>query len=129
MKKFALALSIISYISFSQSVFAADNSLCPGGNFNGLCNLNPGSTVGQFINLIFVLAVIVALLYLIYGGFRWLTSTGDKTAVQNAREHIVAAIVGLVIIFISYFVLNILIQFFIPGFQISNFQIPNVNNS
>lgn len=126
MKKVALALSTLSYLSFTQFAFA--DTLCPSNaTFNGLCNLTPGKTVGQFINLIFVIAVIVALLYLIWGGFRWLTSSGDKTGVQNAREHIVAAIVGLVIIFISYFLLNILIQFFIPGFNFSDFQIPNVS--
>ncbi|MBI3985278.1 MAG: hypothetical protein HY344_05090, partial [Candidatus Levybacteria bacterium] len=79
------------------------------------------------INLIFILSVIVALLYLIWGGFKWLTSGGDKTAVQGAREHIVAAIVGLVIIFLSYFILNFIVGFFIPGFSLANFELPNLN--
>jgi len=60
-----------------------------------------GGIIGSVVQLIFVIAVVVALLYLIYGGFRWLISTGDKGKVSEAREHIVAAIIGLVVIFLA----------------------------
>ncbi len=99
------------------------------GYFKVLCdNLNIGQLIVGFINLIFILSVIVALLYLIWGGFKWLTSGGDKTAVQGAREHIVAAIVGLIVIFLSYFILNFIIGFFIPGFQLNQFVLPTLSN-
>lgn len=126
MKKIVLAVSTASYLLLAPSAFA--DTLCPNNsNFSILCNLQLGRSVGNLINLIFIIAVVAALLYLVYGGFRWLTSTGDKANVAAAREHIVAAIIGLVIIFLSYFVLNILIAFFIPGFSLSTFNIPNIN--
>jgi len=62
---------------------------------------------------------------LIFGGFKWLTSGGDKGAVQAAREHIIAAIIGLVIIFLSYFILNILLQFFL-GVNLGTFTFPTI---
>ena len=84
--------------------------------------------VGAAIQLVFVIAVIAALFYLIYGGFRWLISTGDKSKVAEAREHIIAAIIGLVVIFLAYFIINLLLQFFNIG-TLSNLNIPNVNLS
>ncbi len=118
MKKIIALLSPAIYLSLTTSAFAA-NSICdsnPATNqFSALCNLTSasfGGLVGSLIQLIFIIAVVVALLYLVYGGFRWLVSGGDKTQVGAAREHIVAAIIGLVIIFLSYFILNLLLTFF-----------------
>ena len=120
----ALSLTTASFLTLAPSAFAA-NTLCPNasGPFNGLCNQTIGTLIGPLVSLIFVVAVVAALLYLVYGGFKWLTSGGDKAAVAGAREHIIAAIIGLVIIFLSYFILSILVQFFIPNFNFSNFSI------
>lgn len=113
-----------------QQVVTAKQTLCATkGNFKVLCdNLDIGRLIVGLINLIFILSVVVALLYLIWGGFKWLTSGGDKTAVQGAREHLVAAIVGLVVIFLSYFILNFVVGFFIPGFHLNEFVLPTLNN-
>lgn len=43
---------------------------------------------------------------LIYGGFRFLTSTGNPAAIKDARDQILAGFLGLVIIFGSYVILN-----------------------
>jgi len=121
--------SAIGFLSFAPYSFAAKESLCSEkGQFKALCDPQIGDIIVGLINLIFILSVIVALLYLIWGGFKWLTSGGDKTAVQGAREHIVAAIVGLVVIFMSYFILNFIVGFFLPGFSLRNFTIPSVTN-
>lgn len=110
------ALSLGTYLSLVRPAFAI--SPCPQGDFAVLCNFEAGDVVGGLVTLLFIAAIIVALFYLIWGGFKWLTSGGDKGAVQQAREHIVAAIIGLVVIFLSYFILNILLQFFL-GVDIS----------
>lgn len=125
MKKiFAAITPAVGFLTLAPFAFA--ETLCPKGDFVGLCSLKIDTLVGPLIQLIFILAVLVALLYLIWGGFKWLTSGGDKQAVQTAREHIIAAIIGLVVIFLSYFILNILIGFFIPGFSLSSFVLPNI---
>ena len=114
----------------SDDTIGANQTLCATeGDFSVLCqNLNIGELIVGLINLIFILSVVVALLYLIWGGFKWLTSGGDKTAVQGAREHLVAAIVGLVVIFLSYFILNFVVGFFIPDFQLNQFKLPTLAN-
>lgn len=119
MKKItALALPLFSYLSFSLPALAATGPIqiqpCTG-NFTALCTLgtgNIGSIVNAVITLMFVVAVLVALAFLIWGGIKWITSGGDKAGVEAARNQIVAALVGLVIVFLSYFLLNFLMRFF-----------------
>ncbi len=127
-KAFALLTPVVAFLSFVPAAAAAETqTLCSEtGRFAALCNPKIEDIILGLINLIFILSVVVALLYLIWGGFKWLTSGGDKTAVQGAREHIVAAIVGLVIIFMSYFILNFIVQFFLPGFSLDKFTLPNI---
>ncbi|HUD09924.1 MAG TPA: hypothetical protein VMR77_03950 [Patescibacteria group bacterium] len=129
MKKYLILLSPIAYLSLASSAFAQTKigSPCGSGEFNALCNLSVGDIgglIGSLIQFIFVIAVLVTLIFLIYGGFRWLVSSGDKTQVQAAREHIVAAIIGLVIVFLSYFLLTILLGFF--GVDLKNLTIPKI---
>jgi len=130
MKKIALILPLISYLTLAPIALAADLNACdPNGQFNKLCKLtsgNFGNIVGSAIQLVFVIAVVAALFYLVYGGFRWLISTGDKAKVTEAREHIIAAIIGLVVVFLAYFIINIILGFFI-GTSITNLNIPTLN--
>ena len=74
--------------------------------FSTLCNLtsdNFGPVVSTAINLIFVLAVVIAVLYLIFGGIKWIMSRGNKEEVESARNHIVASVVGLIVVFLAFF--------------------------
>jgi len=66
----------------------------------------------NLILLTFILVIILALFFLIWGGIKWVTSSGDKTKVQAARNTMVYAIIGLVIVFLSYFVINVITTFF-----------------
>lgn len=127
MKKTLAALSTAAtYLTLAPHAFGA--TLCPSGasDFAGLCTVSITGIIGPLINLIFIIAVIAALLYLVFGGFKWLTSGGDKQSVASAREHIIAAIIGLVIIFLSYFILQIVVGFFVPNFTFSNFSLPTI---
>ncbi len=128
MKKYLALLSPIAYLSLASPALAQPiGNPCGSGQFNALCNLTAGSLgglVGSLLQLVFVAAIIVALFFLIYGGFRWLVSSGDKAQVAAAREHIVAAIIGLVVIFLSYFILSVLLGFF--GVSLSNLSIPKI---
>jgi len=132
MKKLAVIISLASYFTIAPTALATEalNACDKNGQFNVLCNLtagNFGGIVGSAISLLFVIAVVVALFYLVYGGFRWLISTGDKGKVTEAREHIVAAIIGLVVIFLAYFIINILLQFFLgAGTNIGTLTIPTL---
>ena len=46
---------------------------------------------------------------LIYGGIRYVLSSGDSGAVQNAKNTIMYAIIGLVIAILAYAIVNFVI--------------------
>ena len=50
----------------------------------------------------------IAVLMLIWGGFRYLTSSGKSDATKDAKNTILYAIIGIVIILLSYAIVNTL---------------------
>ena len=132
MKKFlALPIAAASVLGLAVPAFADTTvSTCPPGQFGGLCNLSfSGGLIGNLITFAFVIAIVLALAWLIYGGIRWILSQGDKGKVDSARQHIIAALIGLIIVFLSYFLLNIVLTFFGISGGIRSLQIPNITSS
>ena len=130
-KLIAILLTAGSYLSFAASAFAGGTNVnpCPqSGQFTKLCNLNAnniGAIIGAAVEFILIIAVIIALFFLILGGIRWITSGGDKAKVESARGTIIAAIIGLVIAFLAFFVLSLALSFF--GLSFTNLQLPKVS--
>ncbi len=50
------------------------------------------------VSFLLLIAFILAFFYLILGGISWLTSGGDKANIETARNKIIAAILGLIIV-------------------------------
>lgn len=72
--------------------------------------------IGNIINIVLGFLGVLLLVYLIYAGFLWMTSS-DSKGPEKAKEMIRNAIIGLIII--------------VSSFAISNFvltQLPNVTN-
>lgn len=57
-----------------------------------------GQIVSTLLPAILILGGMVALLFLIWGGFRYMTAQGDPKAISAARGTIVSAIIGLVLL-------------------------------
>lgn len=53
------------------------------------------------IRFFFVIAGIAALIMMLWGALAWVTSGGEKEGVQAARDKIVAAIVGVLLIVVA----------------------------
>lgn len=125
-KVFASVATIASGLALAPIAFAQSSvNACPSGSFNVLCNLDIQKLITNGINLIFVVAALLALVFLIIGGVKWLTSQGEKEGVNKARETIVASIVGLVIIFLSYLIINFILQLFV-NVSLSNLSFPKL---
>lgn len=131
MKKLsALVLTASVYLTTAFPASAQiSGSICPNEpnaqgvmNFNPLCGLMLGNNIiGNIINIAFIIVVLIALVFLIYGAIKWITSGGDKSGVEAARNMIVAAVVGLVIAFLSYFILQLVFSLFGLDFASGNF--------
>lgn len=118
------------YLLAAKAIFAADVPIVLKPPAGSIKEDVPFEKLPQFIvTLLFVLGIIFAISYLVYGGIRWVMSKGDKTKVEEARNHIVAALVGLVIVAAAFFFVNG-IFFFLTGhtFDLSSLCIPNLTN-
>lgn len=70
-----------------------------------------GKLISGLIGIAMLLAALAVFIYLIWGGFEWITSGGDKTGVENARNKITAALIGLVIVASAWAIMR-MIEFF-----------------
>ena len=70
-------------------------------------------TIARIIRTAMSLLGIIAVLIILYGGFKWMTSGGSDEAVGDAKKIITAGVIGLIIILTAYaiasFVINSLV--------------------
>jgi len=71
--------------------------------------------IGRVIRALLGLSGTLALLMFVYGGFFWLTSGGEKDKIEKGKKTIVWAVIGLGFIFISYTLVNTLLNAIITG--------------
>lgn len=71
-----------------------------------------GSLISALVGALLVVSALLAFFFLILGGIQWITSGGDKTGMEAARNKITHAIVGLVIVGAAWAIM-ILIQNFL----------------
>lgn len=70
-----------------------------------------GNLLAGIIGVMLVIATLLTLLQLFQGGLEWITSGGDKTGLENARNRILNALIGLLIIFVAWAVYIMILQF------------------
>lgn len=75
-------------------------------------NLTLASLIASLINAAILISALAVLIYLILGGFQWLTSGGDKGKTEQARNKITSALIGLLIVLGSWAIYNLILQFF-----------------
>lgn len=127
--KKSLAAIIASAATFGAALpaYAQAIETCPEGQFSALCGIGPdkvGTVIQTAVTIILIIAVVIALFFLIWGGVRWITSGGDKGKVEGARNTIVAAIIGLIIAFLAYFILQVVLGFF--GLSLTTLELPKI---
>ncbi len=102
---------------------ASDINLQPGGQFAQLGSLTIGGIVSGLIRFVLVVAALVFFFILVIGGIRWIASGGDKAQTEAARNQITAALVGLVIVFAAWAIVQLINTFF--GINIFELSIPS----
>ena len=128
MKKIiATTTGILSPFVLALPAFAQTTiNPCPTGlTGQTFCSLQAdsfGKVVSNIIQVLVVLAVIIAVIFLVWGGIKWILSGGDKAKVESARNTIIGGIVGLVLVFLAYFIIGVIANLF--GININNLQLP-----
>ncbi|MDR2336834.1 MAG: pilin [Candidatus Nomurabacteria bacterium] len=69
-----------------------------------------GGVFTQITNTILVIVGIISVFMLIFGGLRYILSGGDSKKVVDAKNTIMYAIIGLIIVMLSYAIVNFVIK-------------------
>jgi hypothetical protein len=92
--------------------FSDLRSVFPSGSILNNRGLTVGQIVTKFLPYLFVVAGLILMFYLIMGGFGLMTSGGDPKKVQSAQGKITSAVVGFFIIFVAYWITQLLQSIF-----------------
>jgi hypothetical protein len=84
-----------------------------------------GGIISGIVGLVLILGFILTLAYFLMGGMQWITSQGDKNALESARGKITNALIGLVIVASAYAVFKLVGNFF--GITLPNIKIPTIS--
>lgn len=82
-----------------------------------------GQLVSNLADGMLLFAFILAFMYLLVGGFSWITSGGDKANLESARNKIIHAIIGVIVIASVWAMITLLGKFL--GLDIQKLPIPS----
>ncbi|OGE74005.1 MAG: hypothetical protein A3I07_03765 [Candidatus Doudnabacteria bacterium RIFCSPLOWO2_02_FULL_42_9] len=89
------------------------NPQCTG---TGLpCQTSITDFIMNIINIALTVAGLIAVLFLIIGGFRYITSAGNEETAENAKKIIINAIIGIVIIILSFVIVRVISEALVRG--------------
>ncbi len=108
-KIIGLLLSVSLGIMISSTINAAPYNFETDGGASAMKdNLGyndvktPEAYIGQLLLLVFSFVGLVFFILIIYAGIQWMTAQGNSSQVEKAKDAIIKAIVGLVIVMASY---------------------------
>lgn len=78
----------------------------------GFWALGLNALLNNLAQFFLVVAVAVAIFFIIFGGVKWATAGGDKEALGSAQKIITSAIIGLIIVFAAWAIINLIKAFF-----------------
>ena len=81
-----------------------------GGSCDDTAGKKVGSVVETIVNLLSAIVGIAAVIMIIISGFRYITSGGESAAVSGAKNTLIYAIVGLVIVALAQFIVRFVLN-------------------
>jgi hypothetical protein len=120
----SLSLMLVMPLGFAAPAMAQtaqdqiNNGLCTGSNLQFTDNPGACSTAGvdattqinnivhTIVNLLSAIVGIVAVIMIIVGGFRYITSGGNDASVTAAKNTILYAIIGLVVVALAQIIVR-----------------------
>lgn len=71
-----------------------------------------GSLIQTIVGVLFAVGAITFFFMFLLGAIRWITSGGDKAAVEGARNQITHALIGLVILLAIFVIIKLIEEIF-----------------
>jgi cytochrome bd-type quinol oxidase subunit 2 len=103
---FAQSNSISGPLKCGVELRFGTNCALQNGNVDSTAN----NILRQIVNIFSVIVGIVAVFMIIVGGLRYITSGGDSSKVNSAKNTILYAIIGLVVVALAQVIVGFVVQ-------------------
>ena len=97
-----LVLLAVVFLSINATLAQTD---IYGVNYStdvGLSSVDIRVSIVKIVRVILGILGVIALAIILYGGFVWMTSHGDSAQVEKAKKILLNAVIGLIIIFLAF---------------------------
>ncbi|OGJ37487.1 MAG: hypothetical protein A2383_00485 [Candidatus Pacebacteria bacterium RIFOXYB1_FULL_39_46] len=126
-------LSVFTLATASPAFAQLTNPVVEGALGNDAEGAASGVTFANYFvtlwSAIIGIGAITVLVFFILGAFEWITSEGEKGKLEKARNRIMQAIIGLIILVGSFVILSFISDlFFGESFNILKITIPSALN-
>lgn len=85
---------------------AGPDGTCPTSGNTSDPSTNLKSIATTIIKYFSYIVGVIAIIFILYGGFKYITSGGDSSKVTTAKNAIIYAIIGLIIVALAQFIVN-----------------------
>lgn len=113
MKKLAIVLSALIFLTYTASAYAqiglprnqqGNRGFTIQSNSSG----NLSTLISNTIGIFFAIGGIGFMIMIFWGATNWILSGGDKEKVAGARKRITTAIIGIVLLSLSYVIIYVI---------------------
>ena len=122
----SVILIVVLFVSTTALAQGATNEiregLCAGANLeitentSGACENESNAldaisdVIRRIVNLLSIIVGVVAVIMIIVGGFRYVTSGGSDASVTGAKNTILYAVIGLIIVALAQLIVNFVLS-------------------
>lgn len=118
LKQLAVGAATAMTIGFGSFAFTAHADVLTANdllnsNFTDASGLGQGDlndTIGALIRAALGFLGVIAVLIVLFGGFKWMTAGGNEEKTTEAKKLIIAGIIGLAIILSAYAIASFVIK-------------------
>ena len=105
-----IVLSLASFLMASPTLAAqTDGDTTPVSDVPRIEGI--GAILDRIVALIFPVAGIVCVIFIIIGGYMWIASAGDPSKTKQAQGTLTWAIIGLVFILLAAGIVTLIVNF------------------
>ncbi len=108
----ALSVLIVRAIPGNAQIDAASTGLQSSAQTAGYgaTPVDVPVVIGRIINIGIGILGLLLFLYIIYGGFLWMTAAGDSGKIEKAQGMIFNAVIGVLVVLSAYAIANFIIN-------------------
>lgn len=101
---FTLLLMPLAAVHAQPDIFGGENA---PEQFVGEDQVDVGEFIVSILEIVLSIVGLIAVVFLVWGGFKYMTASGDEERVKSAKGTMINAIIGLVIVLLAFAIIQV----------------------